>query len=117
RHLLEVGKSVEVPTWQALDVRDKPQGNTFEVCDVTFYGNIPDAVGALQYECTPHLPWAENQFKERVAGPANPGETYKEWPWAKASEEHKPQGRFSHTYMDRYWPTPENNPPVHLASC
>jgi thymidylate synthase len=105
--LLDMGDRVEVPTWQSLDVRGKPQGTTVELENVVLQGwYVPTTVEALQLKATPNLPWAENQFLERVAGkPLNPGETYKEWPWYRGNvEQHKEQGKFSHTYMERYWP-------------
>lgn len=100
------GTIVEVPTWQSLNVQGKPQGTTFELYDHTAKIQIPDTVQEAQEYIKPNLPWAENQFLERVAGePLNPGETYKEWPWYKGNvEQHKEQGKFSHTYMERYWP-------------
>lgn len=105
-YLNELGKLVEVPTWQALDVKDKPQGSTFELCDMSFYHDIPATRLELEKEVKPNMPWAEEQFKERVGGePLNPGITYLRWPWYKGNVEgHKPQGKFSHTYMERYWP-------------
>lgn len=118
--LLDMGDRVEVPTWQSLDVRDKPQGTTIELENTTLHGwKIPGTVGELQEAAKPNLPWAEEQFLERVAGPANPGETYKNWPWYHRLEEHKEQGRFSHTYMDRYWPNQVDGGRGigHLASC
>lgn len=100
------GQVVKVPTWQALDVRDKPQGDTFEVTDISVTAHIPLTPQSLQLHIDPNLPWAENQFLERVSGKSlNPGETFKEWPWYQGNvEQHKEQGQFSHTYMERYWP-------------
>ena len=110
--LLERGSIVEVPTWQALDVEGKPQGRTFEICNCIVDCTIDEAVTLEGV----NLPWAENQFQERVSGkPWNPGETYKEWPWAKASEEHKPQGKFSHTYGERYYPNPNEFGDKHVG--
>lgn len=118
--LLE-GRRVEVSTWQALDVRDKPQGATIERTDVSFVTDIPDTSEQAQAEFKPNLPWAENQFQERVSGePLNPGETFREWPWYRGNvEQHKEQGQFSHTYMERYWPKGaggdgENGDPRHI---
>jgi len=109
--LLEDGVVVEVPTWQALDVTDKPQGRTYETLNMSFQYMIPNGMKALQHDCDPNLPWAENQFQERVSGePLNPGNTYWEWPWYTGNvEEHKPQGQFSHTYMERYFPKQAGN--------
>lgn len=105
--LLDMGSRVEVPTWQALDVRDKPQGATIELENTLLHAwKIPSTVEELQAACEPNMPWAENQFLERVGGePLNPGETFQEWPWYHGNvEQHKEQGKFSHTYMERYWP-------------
>lgn len=106
KELCAYGKKVEVPTWQALDVRNKPQGTTVELTDQTFCLQIPNSREHLADVCKPNLPWAENQFQERVGGvPLNPGDTFKEWPWYRGNvEQHKEQGKFSHTYMERYWP-------------
>lgn len=108
--LLDMGSRVEVPTWQALDVRDKPQGATIELENTLLHAwKIPSTVEYLQHCTKPNLPWAENQFLERVGGkPLNPGETFKEWPWYKGNvEQHQVEDhghKFSHTYMERYWP-------------
>lgn len=111
--LLYFGKIVEVPTWQALDVRGAPQERTHELTDYSLSAEIPADVKRLMAEVQPNLPWAENQFLERVGGPANTGRTYKEWPWYKGNvETHKGEWGFSHTYMDRYWPKRA----VHLLS-
>lgn len=119
RALLEQGKNVQVPTWQALDVRDMPQGRTVELTDQMFVYDLPGTPSELQKTLKPNLPWAENQFKERVAGHAlNPGFTFTEWPWYKGNvERHKEQGKFSHTYMERYWPKQAGEgAPSHAAS-
>lgn len=110
RDLLESGSLVEVPTWQALDVKDKPQGRTWEVLNRAFSIEIPERSGTLADICKPNLPWAESQFQERVGGePVNPGDTYQDWPYYKGNvEQHKEQGQFSHTYMERYWPKRAN---------
>lgn len=103
---LLVAPKVEVPTWQSLDVRDKPQGTTIELEDVSVKIQLPESIDELQDLVKPSAPWAEKQFAERVSGePLNPGETYKEWPWYKGNvETHKLKGEFSHTYMERYYP-------------
>lgn len=111
--LLDMGNRVEVPTWQALDVKGKPQGATIELMNTTLCLPIPDTVEELQNLCTPNLPWAEKQFLERVSGePLNPGDTYYEWPWfagnvdqhRKKVDAEQANAQFSHTYMERYWP-------------
>jgi thymidylate synthase len=80
---------------------------TYELENLSFeWYNIPNHLGVLQKEVGPNLPWAEDHFQERVSGdPLNPGEQYKNWPWYKQGvEDHKLDGKFSHTYMERYWP-------------
>lgn len=115
--LLQDGKLVEVPTWQALDVRGKPQGSTWELMNYEYAVDIPTTPEALAAGIEPNLPWAENQFQERVAGePLNPGETFREWPWYQGNvEQHKEQGKFSHTYMERYWPRYAGHSLAHLG--
>src|SRR5438045_2232613 len=95
--LLRKGILVNVPTWQALDVVDKPQSRTHELCDLSLWIEIPEESLLLQALVKPNMPWAENHFQERVCGePLNPGETYKEWPWYRGNvETHKEQGQFS----------------------
>lgn len=106
RNFLTNGFRVEVGEWQSLTDPNLPMTNTYELEDVSFkWTDVPSHVGLLQSIVRPNLPWAEDHFQERMAGkPSNPGEQYKNWPWYKQGvEEHKPQGRFSHTYMERYW--------------
>src|SRR5438105_2898212 len=102
---LLMGKLVEVPTWQALDVEGKPQGRTWELCDFTWALDIPPTQGALASYVEPNLPWAENHFQERVSGePLNPPPSHMDWPWARHNPEHQTEEKFSHTYPERYWP-------------
>lgn len=100
------GCVVDVGEWQSFRDKDLPMTKTFELEDVSFiWFNVPDHVGMLQEAVKPNLPWAEDHYQERMAGePLNPGEQYKNWPWYEQGvEEHKPGGKFSHTYMERYW--------------
>jgi hypothetical protein len=96
---------VDTGHWQAL--KDVPQTQTRELRAVTLTYEIPRHRTELQAEVQPNLPWAENQFQERVGGePLNPGETYLDWPWYKGnvSTHQDRMEKFSHTYMERYWP-------------
>jgi hypothetical protein len=58
----------------------------------------------------PNLPWADNHFEqERVSGePINPGETWKQWPFARSAAAHLRDGeniaQYDHSYAERYWP-------------
>jgi len=95
---------VDTGHWQGL--KDVPHTQTREKQYANFHYHIPELTVELAREVDPNFPWAEDHFKERVAGqPTNPGEEYKNWPWYKGGvEDHKKQGQFSHTYMERYWP-------------
>lgn len=99
---------VHVPHWQGLDVSSSPQGQTRELLNVSFSVPIPPTPGSLAEAVRPNLPWAEDQFKERVGGFAlNPGNTYDKWPfWTNSANDafKAGDGQFSHTYMERFWP-------------
>lgn len=85
------GTSVTEPMWEYLMHRI--------ICP------IPNTATLLEDLVMPDRPWAENHFKERVSGkPLNPGEEYKNWPYYKHDEKWRSEGKFTHTYMERYWP-------------
>jgi len=68
---------------------------------------MPLSVAVLQRETQADQPWAEEHFQERVSGiPMNPGVSYMIWPYNnfKDGDEFLTSGRFSHTYMERFWP-------------
>lgn len=103
--LLTVGKKVDTGHWQA--VSNVAQTRTIELQQVAFEMAIPPTRGSLASFVKPNLPWAEAHFQERVAGrPTNPGDQYMNWPWYKPDWEaqEKEQGKFSHTYQERFWP-------------
>lgn len=108
------GQVVPVSRWQGVET-----GGHFR--EVTFFSfEVPvhrgalrssdhplDILDLLQVEIKPNLPWADDHFLERVSGePLNPGEQYKNWPhWRGESEDISLEGgKFSHTYMERFWP-------------
>lgn len=100
------GKVVDRGEWQAMR-DDRPMTQVLETHNVSFTVNINGPVSLWMEQIAPNLPWAEDHFMERVSGePLNPGEEYKNWPWYEQGvEEHKQPGKFSHTYMERFWPT------------
>jgi Thymidylate synthase len=109
--LVSDGDKVDTGHWQALT--DVPQTQTRELRSVVLMYGIPESVEQLDVEVTPSKPWAELQFQERVAGePLNPGETYLEWPWYKGNvpDHQDEETKFSHTYMERYWPRQAGGP-------
>ncbi len=77
-----------------------------EAQNVTLQCEVSISVPAWQEKVQPNLPWAEDHFMERVSGePLNPGEQYKNWPYFEAQgADHLGGGKFSHTYMERFWP-------------
>ena len=104
------GSEVEVGEWQSLRGQGTPMETTYELIQKSIRYPMPSGMVEAQQDIEPNLPWAEDHFQERVSGyPLNPGMTYEYWPWYKGKEgqgveEHKAGGRFSHTYMERYWP-------------
>jgi hypothetical protein len=109
--LLEDGIRVSVPTWQALDVSNKPQGATVELMNFCLDLGIPDNIEELQAKIRPNLPWAEEHFQERVSGiPYNPPPSAANWPFTQGKHKEHTQvsraaeGQFSHTYPERFWP-------------
>lgn len=137
----EQGKIVDTGHWQAL--RNVPHTRTLELQNVSIEMDIRPTPGSWASFIRPNLPWAEDHFQERVAGdPLNPGEQYKNWPWYRGGvEDHKSTccenpipgplvkdrcltcggllkatGRFSHSYMERFWPKfagYENEPAIY----
>lgn len=94
--------------WQSMDVSDKPEMRMKEYLNLSF--QVPlgrEDIEHWQEDIKPNLPWAENHFLERVAGePLNPGVQWANWPWSLSADKHRKEdgGKFSHTYMERYWP-------------
>ncbi len=103
--LLEEGRHVDTGRWQAL--KNVPHTKTVELRGVTMQLPIDTGFEEWGANVSPNMPWAEDHFAERVSGaPLNPGEQYKNWPWYRGGvEDHKGDGTFSHTYMERLWPT------------
>jgi hypothetical protein len=102
--------SYEVHTekWQGMDISKRPEAKMREIlnCDFTvpLLGQMD--LDHWRFDISPNLPWADDHFEERVSGNSlNPGETWKQWPWALAADKHRTYSlQFTHTYMERYWP-------------
>lgn len=106
---------VQGTRWQSTDVSKKPEMRTREILNHSFQTSLswrenPDY---FRSDIKPNLPWADDHFEERVCGkPLNPGETWKAWPWALSADRHRKEDggeKFSHTYMERYWPKDAGN--------
>ena len=67
---------------------------------------MPKSLEEAEEYIKPSKPWAELQFRERVCGfPYNPGFTYHKWPFYGSDKKMRNiEYRFSHTYMERFWP-------------
>jgi len=92
--------------WQSSDVSETPGHNMRELFNRSFQvivggTNLTDHAKDIK----PNLPWADDHFLERVGGvPLNPGKEWKNWPYANRANTFRKDQKFSHTYMERYWP-------------
>jgi hypothetical protein len=105
--ILEAPK-VRTERWQGVDATKNPALVSYELRNVEIEVPLQGDVD-LDYwraDIRPNLPWADDHFKERVCGePLNPGEQWKNWPWANSADRHRLENqRFNHTYMERLWP-------------
>jgi len=94
--------------WQSFDIKHNLGHRMREIFNTSF-GVQLRGEDPLDYrdDIQPNLPWADDHFEERVGGlPLNPGEQWKNWPWALRADKFRTAGdsQFSHTYMERYWP-------------
>lgn len=128
-NMIHAGHKVDTGHWQAQ--KDVPHTRTIELQNVVVEMPIQPTPGSWASFIQPNLPWAEDHFKERVAGePTNPGKEYRNWPWfdpswkaQKCSQcgnkgmvdagsivacpvcgNNDPAPQFSHTYQERIWP-------------
>lgn len=78
--------------------------------NVDFTIPIPKEISPLLESTKADMPWSEIHFQERIGGvPLNPGESYKQWPYAQFKETNDlfkkiEEEKFDHTYMERFWP-------------
>jgi|ETNvirnome_6_100_1030635.scaffolds.fasta_scaffold08847_5 thymidylate synthase len=101
--LYNEGEVVDNPKWQSVKVTN----NMYEVRNLFLEMKMPASKEALASQTKADMPWSEDHFQERVAGhPRNPGKEYKNWPYYDHSKDNKRfrLQKFSHTYMERYWP-------------
>jgi hypothetical protein len=108
QRLIDVGRWVKPDQWQSRDVSTRPEAEMRETLHFSFQVPLSgENLKALAADIGPNLPWADDHFQERVGGePLNPGEQWAKWPWGNsASTFRNSHGQFSHTYMERFWPT------------
>lgn len=96
---------VEVGEWQAIK-GDTPFAKTYELEDLSLEIPVPESKEEWVQMIRPNLPWAEDHFQERVSGlPLNPAPSHEWWPFnVNKNKLHIKQGKFSHTYPERFWP-------------
>jgi hypothetical protein len=103
---------VDVGQWQGLDIKGDRSKVTWELREAILQLRMPDTIEGAQGEYLPNLPWAEDHFRERVDGkPVNPPPSQAWWPFAQAGHaDHLKNGKFSHTYPERFWPRHAGHP-------
>jgi thymidylate synthase len=110
RVLVNSGKDSKSQRWQALpSVTTISENPIIEVCDLFVKMHMADqdtilGSNILLDQTGADSPWAEDHFTERLAGPSNPGEQYKNWPYWKPDSKFMDGQVFSHTYQERFWP-------------
>lgn len=86
--------------WQGMSITSP----MVEIFDTVLRVQIPEDKMDLLDHCKPDMPWAEDHFQERISGvPSNPGNTYTYWTYYQ-EKEYRAGGKFTHTYMERFWP-------------
>lgn len=115
------GDDVDPGKWQGVSTEGKPDLVTREVLNWGI--GVPvgrhhmsqppgecmradDLLSYLQHEIEPNLPWADLEFEDRISRePRNPHYSLTEWPWWQGQEGSTMfEGKFSHTYAERFWP-------------
>lgn len=106
--LLDRGYRVHSHNWQGVDISKKPEAEMFELLNWTFQVPLHGIEMLMHWreDIGPNTPWSDDHFLERIGGePLNPGEQWKNWPYALSADRFRTeQERFSHTYMERFWP-------------
>lgn len=114
QHLRYWGVHVETESWQGINQAKK----FFEALNVSFSVQMPKIKETLHEDINPNMPWAEDHFKERICGAGlNPGNQYRNWPYYKNNPSNDKfrttkGDKFSHTYMERFWPKNAGNGPT-----
>ena len=114
--LVHMGETVDVGRWQGIDTVGKPDLVTKELINHTFmvpmfrgswYETLEIWAEIMAEEIHPNREWADEHFLERVGGiPRNPDPSHTRWPWWHGQDDAtKEEGKFTHTYSERFWPT------------
>lgn len=107
-NIMQCARAVRTDFWQGMDIRDKPEMEMYEILNHSFSVGLVEDLTRHQMidQIKPNMPWAEDHFQERVGGdPLNPGVQWAKWPYAASADRFRTEGqKFTHTYMERYWP-------------
>ena len=108
KELVQSGIEIHTDTWQGQKIDEKFTMLEILNLDLTVM-NVPEDIWELIKQIQPDLPWADDHFLERVSRhPLNPGDAYRNWKFFKNTghdEKFRSEGgKFSHTYMERFWP-------------
>jgi len=108
-YLKRNGLDVDTGHWQGVSTEGHPDLVTSEVTNLQWTAKMPPDAEEAAELIQPNLPWAEDHFQERIAGePTNPGREYKNWPWWRDQDSDTMiDGKFTHTYQERFWPPRE----------
>jgi len=100
--LKQWGQVVDPGHWQGVPTEHHPEMVTKEILDGRFSAPIPTTAAALAEATKCNMPWAEDEFQERVGGePHNPHRSMSHWPWWRGQIDEQ----MSHTYSERFWPS------------
>jgi thymidylate synthase len=106
-HMLKYfGQKETTEKWQGIENKVE----MWEINNQHLSFMMPQHIEVMQMQTKCSIPWAEDHFIERVSRqPLNPGNEYKNWPYYKNVAWNDKQFRnqdekFTHTYMERYWP-------------
>jgi len=101
RDLKSWGHEADPGHWQGVPTEGHPEMVTKEILNGWMAAPIPINPHTLAEQTQANLPWAEEEFQERVSGePSNPHRSMYHWPWWHGQIDEK----MSHTYSERFWP-------------
>lgn len=108
RRLRTTGFTPESTKWQGIEA----PAPMLETLFVNFGCVMKEDVDLLDAEIRPNREWADEHFNERVDGvPWNPPPSSERWPYRRKDyEDVSDQGKFSHTYPERFWPVGPGEP-------
>ena len=93
--------------WQGRNISGRPDMETYELLNHSSTVWLPDEdLEQYRKDIKPDLPWADDHFLERVSGyPLNPGTQWAKWRMGQGADSFREaDGRFNHSYAERFWP-------------